>query len=397
MEKLINEHWWERKLFGDQSRARKQAGKNYQYPLPNGRGSDSKIIFMKFNKYKKYFAWSLLAIPLLLIFLWHKHYTAQAAADAAAPPATVAIAKATEIIWHKQIHVVGSTKAAQGVDISSQVSGVINQINFQSGQSVKAGDLLVTLESGNEQAALESSQAKLILAQNNYQRYMKLYNKKVISPSDLDNMRSQLNQAQANVHQAQALLAQKFIRAPFSGALGISQINLGQYISPGQVMVNLQMIAPLFVDCNVPEKFLKDMRVGAVIKFTTASEPGQIFAGEIIALSAAIDVNTRSLSVRAEVPNQDKKLLPGMFVNVELPLGRSDRAIAVPQTAVGYSPSGEFIFVVQQNKAHMRYVHVGEQYGNSVIILDGVKAGEQVVTAGQLNLYEGATVKIGCY
>lgn len=320
------------------------------------------------------------------------------------PPQTVSTTTAKESLWQPHIQAVGSLTARHGTNVAPEVPGIVANIHFKSGQQVKAGDLLVELDSEVDRARLKSLQAMEVLAEKTYARSRHLYRIKALSKAQLDSASAQLDSARAQVTQERALLDQKFIRAPFSGRLGISAVSLGQYVNPGTKLVALQALDPIYVDFNVPQKSVHALNVGQTVQVKSDALRGQIFNGEITAIEPEVSISTRNVKVRAQVPNPKRLLLPGMFVTVTIKLGKPQSHVTLPQTSIAYNPYGNIVYTVQQEGvgkngkprlvAHQKFVVTGDTRGDQVAVLSGLKPGEVVVTAGQLKLHNGTPVDI---
>lgn len=343
----------------------------------------------------------LLALGLLFggVFGW-KAYQASvtAAARAAMKPAAATISSTTvaEESWQISVASVGTLNAIQGVDVSAEVSGVVAVINFESGQSVKAGDLLIQQDSDAEQAELRALEAQRTLARLDYERATGLEQRSALSQAQLDHARSELDSLTARVEAQRANIARKAIRAPFAGELGIRLVNVGQFLSPGTPIVTLQRLDALYVDFNVPERYLQSIGVGRAIEITTAAFPDQVFAGTITAISPKVDDKTRNLQVRAELPNRENRLRPGMFARVAVHVGQPEPVLTLPRTAIAFYPYGESVFVIlgagDALTAERRHVTTGTVREGRVQILSGLEPGERVVSAGQLKLRSGQPV-----
>jgi membrane fusion protein (multidrug efflux system) len=242
---------------------------------------------------------------------------------------------------------------------------------------------------------LANHQARLELAVSNYQRYLSLSQKQFVSAADLDKMRAEWHQAQADVQQSEALLAQHLIKAPFSGKLGINQVDLGQYVSAGQTLVTLETLAPIFVDFNLPEKYSGHVQVGDLVDMfinTDASTSPKPIIGKIVAISPEVDTTSRNLTIRVQTENADQILLPGMFVSVNLNLGNAHASVVIPQTAIKYGPEGAAVFVVKKKTVHLQPIKVGQLKDDLASINEGLQPGDKVVMAGQNKLHEGSAV-----
>jgi membrane fusion protein (multidrug efflux system) len=322
------------------------------------------------------------------------------------PPVTISASIATTKTWESYLTSVGTLKAVNGTDISAETSGIVTEIHFNSGQSVQKGDLLVRLDMAVEQADLKSNQARLALTQINYNRNKTLLKKNVTSQAEFDTTAAQLLEAQANEEGTQAKINQKTITAPFAGKIGIRQINLGEYISAGTTIVTLQTLDPLYVDFNLPEQYLSNLYLQQPIEITVNidSTKTKLVKGVITAINSKVDQLTRNLLVQATIPNQDLQLLPGMFANVRVWLPIKNNVITLPQTAISYSLHGDSVFIIEEKGKDKKgnpilhvtrqYVKVGERRGDEIAIIDGVKKGDSVVTAGQLKLQNGTHIVI---
>lgn len=320
------------------------------------------------------------------------------------PPAvTISATEAIAETWQSYITAVSTLTAINGVEVSAEVPGIVQEIRFTSGQFVKQGAVLIALRTDVEQASLKSNEAKLQLAKINYERDQTLFAKKVSSQATLDTKYAELLQTQAGVDAANAQIKQKIIRAPFDGKLGIRQVNLGQYISPGASMVTLQSLNPLYVMFNLPEQHLANLYQGQDIDVTVNFGSGKTIRGHIIALNSKIEQTTRNILVQGSIPNENFELYPGMYGLTKIWLKKKTPLIVVPQTAISYSLSGDYVYLVkEENKTkhekelhvYRQYVKVGERRGEFASIVTGLKAGDRIVTSGQLKLQNGARVVI---
>jgi membrane fusion protein (multidrug efflux system) len=342
-----------------------------------------------------------------------------------APPAATVTAEPAKLEnWTDRVHSVGTLLAIEGVEVAPEVGGIVSDYYFDSGQDVKKGEKLVQLDISVEEADLKNNKALLKEAELNLQRQSSLVKRQVTSQATLDSALAKRDSAQANVQRIEALIAQKTITAPFAGQLGLRRVENGQYVSSGQALVWLQALDPIWVDFPVPEGEMADFKVGAKIELTVDTYDGQVFEGDVEAFDARLNQDSRTLMVRGRLKNPDRKLLPGMFAQVAVLAGSPKELVTVPRTAVTYTLYGDSVWVVKEGSAEpagmpsasvdagaavaadapppqeptltveRRFVHVGPAEQGRVAILDGVKAGEQVVTSGQLKLHPGATVKI---
>ena len=346
-------------------------------------------------------------IVLGIVFTWEAvispMFLKKFIASMANPPQTVSTAKAVTQDWQKEIVAVGSLRAQRGADLSTQVGGIVSAVHFESGAEVEAGTLLVELSSADDVAKLNSRKAAASLAQTTYDRDQRQLQAQAVSRQVVDTDEGNLRSAQAQVAQQQAIIDYKFIKAPFSGRLGIRQIDVGQYVSPGLAIVSLQALDPIYVDFTLPQQNIAQIKTGQKVTALVDSFPGVEFTGTIAALNSRIDTATRNIQVRATIPNPDHKLLPGMFTTVRIAIGDVQKLVTLPQTSITYNPYGSTIFIVDQKKddngkdtlnARQVFVTAGDTRGDQVSVLKGVNDGETVVTAGQLKLRNGSPLNV---
>ncbi|WP_085675105.1 MULTISPECIES: efflux RND transporter periplasmic adaptor subunit [unclassified Pseudomonas] len=328
------------------------------------------------------------------------------------PPITVAAAPAEQRQWQERLPAVGSLKALQGVELSLEVEGIVKALYFDSGQKVKAGQPLLQLNDDQETALLGTAQADLGLAKVDFGRGSQLVGDAAISRGEFDRLSSQYRRNQAVVEQLKAQKIKKSINAPFSGTIGIRQVDIGQYLAAGTVIATLQDLSSLYVDFNVPEQALPHLSLGQQVLVQVAAYPGQTFPASLSAINPKVDENTRNLLVRATLANPDDKLLPGMFANLLILLPDPQPQVVVPESAITYTLYGNSVYVATPKKdkdgnpendekgqpqlsAEQRTVQTGERRDGVVVVSKGLQAGEQVVTAGQLKLTPGAAIRIG--
>lgn len=316
------------------------------------------------------------------------------------PPVTISAQVAKAEVWKDELTSVGSLVAVLGTDVSSQVAGKIVEIHFESGTSANKGDILVKIDDSVDRADLENAKAALKLAQLTYNRGKELYGNRNYPKANLDKDKASLDQAAAQVEKINATIALKTIRAPFSGRLGIRQVNLGQYLGVGTAVVSIQSLDPIYVNFSVPGSQAPLLNVGQEVAIKVEGLSSSDYVGKITSLDARVNTNTRNILVQATVANREKRLLPGMFADVRVFLSQEKPVVVVPQTAISYSLYGDSIFVVKKddkgvgNVVERRYVTVGAKRGDKVAVMKGLKAGEQVVTSGQIKLRPGAPVTI---
>jgi membrane fusion protein (multidrug efflux system) len=322
----------------------------------------------------------------------------------AQPPQTVTADKANVSEWQPKITAVGSLRAVSGADLSLEVSGVVDVLAFNSGDDVEKGTQLLKLRSDDDQAKLESLQATAELYTITYDRDLKQIKLQAVSQATLDTDAANLKNAKAQVAQQQAILDKKTLRAPFAGHLGLRQVDLGQYLGAGTVIVTLQALDPIFLDFFVPQQAVDQVRLGQSIAVKVDAYQDQTFTGEISAINPKVDANSRNVQVRATLKNADRKLIPGMYATVDIPTGAPQNLITLPQTAITFSPYGDTVYIVDskaagadgkpQLVARQSFVTTGFTRGDQVAVLKGVSEGDLIVTSGQLKLHNGSTVLI---
>jgi membrane fusion protein (multidrug efflux system) len=339
----------------------------------------------------------------------------QAFAAQGQPKFTVSATTAQEQDWLPQLSAIGSLRAERGADLSAEVAGIVDTIDFHSGEDVKAGQLLLRLRSADDAAHLESLKASAALAEITYNRDKAQLEAGALSQAAVDSDAANLRSSKAQVTEQQALLDKKQVHAPFAGHLGIRAVDLGQFLAAGTKIVTLQQLDPIYVDFYLPQQSLSQISVGQKVKATSDAYPDQNFAGQITAINPQIDTDTRNVQVRAALGNPERKLLPGMYANVGIEVGAPVRYITLPLTAVSYNPYGATAYiVVPQDKQAGKdqpaakdqpagagalvvkqvFVTTGATRGDQVAILKGVSVGDRVVTSGQIKLKNGASVVI---
>ncbi|AFT90552.1 efflux RND transporter periplasmic adaptor subunit [Paraburkholderia phenoliruptrix] len=337
--------------------------------------------------------------------LFRAHMMKKFMASNAVPPATVTAAVAGYQTWQPQLAAVGSLRAVRGVDVTTEVAGLVREIAFSSGQEVKAGQVLVRLNDDSDRAQLASLQAAAELAQTVYKRDKAQFDIQAIAKAQLDADAADLKSKKAQVDQQAALVEKKTIRAPFAGRVGITTVNPGQYINPGDAIVTLQAIDPIYADFYLPQQQLGQLQVGQAIVVDTNAFSNRTFDGKIRSINPRVDNTTRNVQIEATVDNRERKLLPGMYANVKIDAGTVQRYLTLPQTAITYNPYGATVFVVKpgaQKNAQGKVMPVAQQVfvtpgptrGDQVAILKGIGEGAQVVTSGQLKLKNGTPLVI---
>lgn len=313
------------------------------------------------------------------------------------PPVTVGTAELHAELWQDELSVTGELRAARGVSVTTEESGIVREIAFESGDTVAKGDLLVALDTEADKAELEGLRAQARLGEITFQRKQRLRERDLGSQAEFDEAQARYSQARAAVKAQEALIANKTIRAPFDGRLGIRQVDLGEYVGPGTAIVTLQDPDPIYVDFNVPQNRISQIASGQRLTLKVAGYD-RTFPGTVEAVSPDLDRSTRSFRVRARVDNGNGRLRPGMYGNVRLEIGEPRPYLTVRQTAISYNPYGDAVWVVVrkggESVAERRTVKTGDTRGDQVQILGGVEEGAQVVVIGHHKLRSGSRVEI---
>jgi membrane fusion protein (multidrug efflux system) len=335
----------------------------------------------------------LIGLPTIIKL---SQFAAMGAAVMEMPPETVTAATAHKETWPNTVTATGTLIAVQGVTVGVELGGKVEEIAFESGDRVKAGDLLVRLDTSAEEAQLRSAEAAARLARINLNRNRNLRKNKTVSQADLDTAEANFKQATAQVDNVRASIAKKTISAPFAGRLGLRQVNLGQIVEQGTAIVTLQTIDPIYVDFSLPQQRFSVLAPDTEVHVTTDAAPDTVFKGKIIAVNPEIDQVTRSVRVRATLSNKDELLRPGMFANVEVLLPSEQEFLVIPATVVLYAPYGDTVFVIDEVKdeasgetqqvLRQQIVRLGRSRGDFVAVTKGLSEGEQVVTSGVFKL-----------
>lgn len=348
------------------------------------------------------------------------------------PPASITAAVARQEQWGDSLGAVGSLAAVNGTHVTTEAAGVVSAIRFESGQQVARGDVLLQLDATTELASLRALEAGLRLAVTQRDRFRELYQeRKLVARADLDQRESEVEQLQAQVEAQRALVARKTIRAPFAGRLGIRQVNLGQYLNPGDAIVSLQSLDPIHLDFSVPEQRLAEIRTGLPVTAQVDAAPGRSFEGTVTAIEPEVDLATRNVRVQATLANPDGLLRPGTSARVAAGIGEPRTVVVIPQTAVSFNPYGNSVYVIGSGRqdaeqapaagpagdgaagddapgqaappvqvegdtltVSQRFIRTGASRGDLVAVLEGLRPGERVATSGLLKLRNGATVVI---
>jgi len=318
------------------------------------------------------------------------------------PPEAVTTVVARQEHWPSTLGAIGTVAAVRGVTVSADLPGVVEQITFESGKAVREGDLLVQLDTRQERAQLASAEAQRDLSRANLERMRSLRDQRIVAQAEYDRTDAESKQADASIAEIQAMIRRKTIRAPFSGVLGIRQVNLGQYLAGGAPIVSLQALNPIYVNFAVPQQQVGALRAGTEVRVAIENTDSEA-TGRITAIDSVIDEATRNFQVQATFPNVGGRLHPGMFVQTSIRLGAGSDVIALPASAVSYAPYGDSVFVVANVKGAegttyrgvlQRFVKIGASRGDQVAVVAGVAPGEEVVTSGVFKLRSGAAVQV---
>ncbi|RFC32251.1 MAG: membrane fusion protein, multidrug efflux system [Candidatus Nitrotoga sp. SPKER] len=326
----------------------------------------------------------------------------QAIKGQANPPQSVSTTVAQTSTWQPSVEAVGNLRASNGTSLAAEVSGIVTAIHFDSGAMVKTGQLILELNAAPLKAQLEQFKATVRLAKQTFDRDLAQLKMQAVSQAAVDISAANLKTALAQVTMQEAMIAQKSIRAPFSGQLGIRQVDLGQYVAPGTALVNLQKLDPMYLDFTVPQAQIDLIHVGESVSVQTNAFPDKAFTGTISAIEPQIDISTRNLKVRASIANPKGELLPGLFATVRVKRGKEKQYITLPNSAISYNPYGSTVFIVKNEGkgadgkpklvVEQRFVTTGVTRGDQVAVLSGLQVNEVVVTSGQLKLRNGTPI-----
>lgn len=329
------------------------------------------------------------------------------------PAAAISTALAKQEQWTRAQEAVGTFIAVNGTDVTTESGGVVKQLSFEAGQPVKQGTVLVRLNSANELAVLKSLEATARLAMVQRDRWRELGKDKLVSQAEVEQRATDAASTLADADAQRALIAQKTIRAPFDGVLGLRKVNLGQYVNPGDPIVSLQSLDPIYLDFSLPEQEMGKVVEGSRVRATVDALPGRVFEGKVTAIEPQVDVDTRNFKVQATLANPDSRLRPGTFAHVGFDTGGARDVIVVPQTAISFNPYGNAVYVVSRVRraegekdmqgkpltgdkliVTQRFVKTGATRGDLIAVTEGLKPGEQVATSGLLKLRNDAEVTI---
>lgn len=319
------------------------------------------------------------------------------------PPEAVTTIVAAREQWPATLSAIGTVAAVQGVTVSADLPGIVDHIAFDSGRGVRAGDVLVRLDTRQEQAQLAAAEAEFELARVTFERMKGLVEQDAVPRAEFDNAIAAHKQSQARISEIRATIERKTIRAPFAGVLGIREVNLGQYLTAGAAVVPLQSLNPIYVNFGVPQQQAGQMKLGRTVSVTSSDRGDARYAGRITAVDSVVDNTTRNVRVQATLSNPGGTLKPGMFVRAEVGVGTAKSVIALPASAINYAPYGDSVFVVAELKdpdgksyrgVRQQLVKLGVRRGDQIAVLSGVNQGEEVVTSGVFKLRNGAAVQI---
>jgi len=348
----------------------------------------------------------LIVVVLLVVMLgsifgikqWQQ-FSMQAQMSQPRPPPVVAATEVTIENWVPTLRAVGSMVATNGIDVAAEVGGIVKEIVFTSGEWAEQGTILIHLDDTVDSAALDALRADRRLAEIKFNRQKDLLKKKVTSKSEYDTSKASFEAASARVAEQEAIIDKKVIRAPFSGLLGIREVDLGQYLEPGTPIVGLEALDPIHVDYTLPERYLHQVSVGQVVELKLEAIAGETFRGKVSAIDAGVNQGTRTLRIRATLSNPDQRLRPGMFAEVHTLQAESQQVLTVPRTAISYNTYGDFVYQITQPEGgplmvKRQQVISGESRAGRVSISEGLQAGDRVVRAGLVKLRDGMPISI---
>lgn len=350
---------------------------------------------------KRYLLLAVIMIAVLLYWLFHSMGQNQRSFGSGSPATGVLATKIQQMPWQATYQTVGSFITVHGVAISSQVTGTISQINFRSGEHVSKGDVLLKIDDSELQAQLSQKEAQLTLAELNFNRLRRLLNENAISKSSYDQAKATYNELAGAVKQIQAELNFYTIRAPFDGTIGLRTLNVGQLVQPGTLLVNLQQYNPIYLDFSLPQTYVSRSLIGKSVKVEASLDAqNKYFKGTITSIDSQLNADSRTLMVRAEIPNPNNELMPGMFAQVSIPINKKQQVLMVPSSAILNSLYGTYIFVLQHNdknqlEAMQTPVDATADHGDQVIISGkGLRSGQLIVKMGAFKLRNHETVQL---
>lgn len=350
----------------------------------------------------------VLAVGLIMagIFGWQRfigRMIAKSIGGQASIPQKVSTIIAAPLVWQPHTQALGSVRAVRGADLAAQISGVVDKIHIESGTDVAAGAVLLTLRPYDDPAKLAQLQAQAELAAITLKRDQEQLAAEAVSQATVDADAANLKSTRAQVAAQEALIEEKTVRAPFAGTLGVRQVDEGQYLASGTTVVTLQALDPIYIDFYVPQQALSQLKLGQAVRASIDAYPGATFTGKVSSINSKVDTSSRNVQVRASFANADHRLIPGMYANVEIDTGEPASFVTLPQSAIVYNPYGDTVYIVQRSGAdrehpaltvQQRFVKLGDTRGDQVAVTEGLRAGEEVVTAGQIKLRNGTPIVV---
>ena len=331
-------------------------------------------------------------------YSFHQGRQQQAMMSQPPPPMQVEATTVSQQSWRSGMRAIGSLRAVNGVHVANEVAGVVDRLEFDSGQRVEAGQVLLRLDTATDQAALETREAEERLAQQQFERFSDLIEQRAVSQSDFDEAQANFEAAQARVNEQRALLDKKVITAPFAGVLGLRQVDQGEFLAVGTPIVEINMLDPIYVDFTIAERDLSRITVGDRVSVDVAAFPEDVFQGQVSALDSSISPQSRTVQVRASLNNPEVRLQPGMFASVESFRSEIQEVLTLPRTAISYNTYGDFVYVIVEGErgqqVDRRAVSTGDVRDGRVQLLSGVEAGDVVVATGLSRLRNGQPVQI---
>jgi len=367
-------------------------------------GFVASLLFRRSKRLKLAAFFAVLSLVFGLVAIKFLQFNKLASMPRTMPATTVSSAVVKEEDWAPVLSSVGSISPVQGALVSAELAGVVSKIGFENGGEAKKDDLLVQLDASAEEAQLHSSEADLELARAELERARDLATRKVVSKAELDSAESKFKQKNASADQMRSMITKKTVRAPFDGQLGIRQVNVGQTVTAGQQVVSLQSLDPVYADFALPQQYLSELKKGLEVRVTTDAASGHVFHGKLSAVNSMVDVATRNVALQATLENPDHSLRPGMFAKIEVVLPQKQRSLVIPGTAVAYAPFGDSVYIIEKKKdektgeetqaLRQQFIRIGETRGDFVSVTTGLKAGEEIVSAGVFKLRNGMSVTI---
>jgi membrane fusion protein (multidrug efflux system) len=346
----------------------------------------------------------LSTIALILCLVLYTIFKKENMSGIRMPPVVVTAMNIKAEPWQYKLMAVGTIDTIDGVDVTTEIAGMIVDTPFEGGKTIKKGEVLVKLNDDVEVAQLRSLEAQAELAQITFERDKKQFAVQAVSQAQVDLDEADLKSKRALAAQQAAIVAKKTVKAPFSGKLGLSLISVGQFLNPGDKIVTLQSLNPIYAEFSLPQQDITKVKLNEEITLTTDAYPGQQFKGKITTIDPKVDIATRNVGIEATLPNPEEKLLPGMYAQVEITVGKPETFLTLPQAAITYNPYGDIVYILNEKEksrdgkqiyeAKQRFVTLGEKRGDQVQILKGLQERDLIVTSGQMKLKNGSLVTI---